>query len=98
MITTHSLRALASPKIQETHYDRLAVVYVRQSHPQQVIRHQESTRLQYGLVERAEALGWAKAQVLVIDEDLGKSADSMAGRSGFQRLVAEVSLAHVGII
>ena len=98
MSTTHSLRALASPKIQAAHYDRLAVVYVRQSHPQQVLRHQESTRLQYGLAEHAQALGWAPSHVLVIDEDLGKSADSMAGRTGFQRLVAEVSLAHVGII
>jgi len=89
---------LTSHKIQDVHIDRLAVVYVRQSHPQQVLRHQESTRLQYGLAERAQALGWAKPQVLVIDEDLGKSADSVAGRSGFQRLVAEVSLAHVGII
>jgi DNA invertase Pin-like site-specific DNA recombinase len=98
MSTTHALRALVSPKIQAAHYDRLAVVYVRQSHPQQVLRHQESTRLQYGLAEHAQALGWAKSHVLVIDEDLGKSADSMAGRTGFQRLVAEVSLAHVGII
>jgi DNA invertase Pin-like site-specific DNA recombinase len=98
MSTTISLSPLASHKIQQTHYDRLAVVYVRQSHPQQVLRHQESTRLQYGLAERAQALGWVQSQVLVIDEDLGKSADSVAGRSGFQRLVAEVSLAHVGII
>jgi DNA invertase Pin-like site-specific DNA recombinase len=80
------------------HDDRLAAVYVRQSTPPQMLRPQESTRLQSGLVERALALGWATPQVLVIDEDLGKSADSVAGRSGFQRLVAEVSLAHVGII
>jgi hypothetical protein len=40
---------LTRHKIQASHTDRLAVVYVRQSHPQQVIRHQESTRLQYGL-------------------------------------------------
>jgi DNA invertase Pin-like site-specific DNA recombinase len=98
MSTTHALRALVSPKIQAAHYDRLAVVYVRQSHPQQVLRHQESTRLQYRLAEHAQTLGWATSHVLVIDEDLGKSADSMAGRTGFQRLVAEVSLAHVGII
>src|SRR5215813_6051857 len=98
MSTTALLRPVAHHKIHGAHYDRLAAVYVRQSPPQQLIRHQESTRLQYGLVERALALGWAKPQVLVIDEDLGKSADSVAGRSGFQRLVAEVSLAHVGII
>jgi DNA invertase Pin-like site-specific DNA recombinase len=62
------------------------------------VRHQESTRLQYGLVERALAFGWARSQVLVIDEDVGKSGATAAGRPGFQRLVAEVSLAHVGII
>src|SRR5262244_3328348 len=62
------------------------------------MRHQESTRLQYGLVERALAFGWAPSQVLVIDEDLGKSGATAAGRPGFQRLVAEVTLAHVGIV
>jgi DNA invertase Pin-like site-specific DNA recombinase len=98
MSTTALLRPVAHHKIHRAHYDRLAAVYIRQSTPQQMLRHQESTRLQYGLVERALALGWAKPQVLVIDEDFGKSADSVAGRSGFQRLVAEVSLAHVGII
>src|ERR687884_1625029 len=61
-------------------------------------RHQESTRLQYGLVERARQLGWAPQQVVVIDEDLGRSAGSTAGRPGFQRLVAEVGLGHVGIV
>ena len=98
MSTTTRVGALVSTKIQGSHHDRLAVVYVRQSRPQQLIRHPESTRLQYGLVDRALALGWAKARVVVIDEDLGKSADSASERSGFQRLVAEVSLAHVGII
>lgn len=98
MSTQTPLNLVTSNKIQPTHHERLAVIYVRQSSPQQMLRHQESTRLQYGLVERAHALGWAKVQVLVIDEDLGKSADSIAGRSGFQRLVTEVSLAHVGLI
>jgi DNA invertase Pin-like site-specific DNA recombinase len=74
------------------------VVDVRQSTLQQMVRHQESTRLQYGLVERALAFGWARPQVLVIDEDLGKSGTTAEGRPGFQRLVAEVSLAHVGIV
>src|SRR5262245_16744093 len=98
MSTTTRVHALASPKIQRAHHERLAMVYVRQSRPQQLIRHPESTRVQYGLVDRALALGWPQAQVVVIDEDLGKSADSASERSGFQRLVAEVSLAHVGII
>jgi DNA invertase Pin-like site-specific DNA recombinase len=89
---------LGSDKIQSRHLERLAVVYVRQSTMQQVLSHQESTRLQYGLVDRAVALGWSEARVLVIDEDLGKSGSSSEGRQGFQRLVAEVSLDHVGLI
>ncbi|MDH3602756.1 MAG: recombinase family protein [Candidatus Tectomicrobia bacterium] len=80
------------------HLERLAVVYVRQSTPQQVLNHQESTQLQYGLVHRAVALGWSEARVLVIDDDLGQSGATAEGRQGFQRLVAEVGLDHVGLV
>jgi DNA invertase Pin-like site-specific DNA recombinase len=73
-------------------------LYVRQSTVQQISRHQESTRLQYGLVERALALGWPRERVLVIDEDQGLSGRSAEGRLGFQRLVAEVGLNRVGIV
>jgi DNA invertase Pin-like site-specific DNA recombinase len=92
------LDELGTPKIQPGHRDRLAVVYVRQSTPQQVLNHQESTRLQYGLTRRAEALGWPSERIVVIDDDLGKSGASADGRVGFQRLVSEVSLDHVGLI
>jgi len=90
--------ALQPEKLRAWHRDRLAVVYVRQSTPQQVLAHQESTRLQYGLVARAEAWGWPTERVLVIDDDLGKSGTSAVARAGFQRLVSEVSLGHVGLI
>src|SRR5215472_11561986 len=90
-----SLDELRTEKLHPWHRDRLAVVYVRQSTVQQVLDHQESTRLQYGLAGRAQALGWAAERVLVIDEDLGKSGASAEGRTGFQRLVSEVSLDHV---
>lgn len=85
-------------KVAACHLDRQAVVYVRQSTIQQVSRHQESTRLQYGLVDRAAALGWPRDRILVIDDDLGRSGASAEGRPGFQRLLAEVTLEHVGII
>jgi DNA invertase Pin-like site-specific DNA recombinase len=85
-------------KVQPRHRDRLAVVYVRQSTAQQVHDHQESTRLQYGLADRAAALGWAASRVLVIDDDLGHSASGADARPGFQRLVSEVGLDHVGIV
>jgi DNA invertase Pin-like site-specific DNA recombinase len=85
-------------KIQSWHRDRLAVVYVRQSTAAQVQDHAESTRLQYGLAERAVMLGWAPSRVLVIDEDLGHSASGADDRPGFTRLVSEVGLDHVGIV
>ena len=74
------------------------MVYVRQSTPQQTVRHQESTRMQYGLVDRASRLGWAKDRIVVVDDDLGRSGATAEGRPGFQRLVAEVGLDHVGVI
>jgi DNA invertase Pin-like site-specific DNA recombinase len=92
------LPSFPGDKVQAWHRDRLAVVYVRQSTLQQVRMHQESTRRQYALTNRVHALGWPSAQIEVIDEDQGKSATSSAGRAGFQRLVSEVSLNHVGLI
>jgi len=86
------------PKLHEHHLWRQAIVYVRQSHPQQVLDHVESTARQYALVERAVALGWTPERVVVIDEDQGQSGQSAATRLGFQRLLAEVSLDHVGLI
>ena len=56
-------------RIGPTHLERLAIVYVRQSTPQQIERNQESTRLQYALVERATQLGWSAGQVVVIDDE-----------------------------
>lgn len=92
------IRAPSSEKILSSHLERLAVVYVRQSTPQQVLEHEESTRLQYGLATRAQALGWPEQRVLIVDDDLGKSGASAENRTGFQRLVSEVSLDHVGLI
>jgi DNA invertase Pin-like site-specific DNA recombinase len=85
-------------KIQARHHQRLAVVYVRQSSPQQVHEHRESADLQYDLRRRATELGWPADRVTVIDEDQGRSGRSVAGRPGFQWLLAEVALDHVGII
>ena len=85
-------------KIRARHCDRQAVVYIRQSTLRQVEQNRESTRLQYGLADRACRLGWRRDQVIVIDDDLGRSGASAADRPGFQRLVAEVGLGHVGLV
>lgn len=92
------LKRLTSTKVLARHLERLALVYVRQSTPQQVLEHRESLARQYALSDYALALGWGSSRILTIDEDLGRSGRSAVGRPGFQRLLAEVSLGHVGII
>jgi DNA invertase Pin-like site-specific DNA recombinase len=77
---------------------KLAYIYVRQSSVTQVKHHQESTELQYRLVDRAIALGWPRERVQVIDEDLGRSAAGHADRQGFQKLIAEIGLGNAGLV
>ena len=89
---------LASAKIADSHRQRLAVVYVRQSTPQQMVDHRESLARQYALVDHATALGWFSDRVLLIDEDLGISGRTAEDRAGFQRLLTEVTLDHVGMV
>jgi DNA invertase Pin-like site-specific DNA recombinase len=86
------------PKVTHLHRQRLAYIYVRQSTLKQVNRNQESQHYQYRLRQRALELGWAEERVRVIDSDLGQSGREADARVGFQELVAQVSLGHVGIV
>lgn len=94
--TTFGLRSTS--KIKDVHLDRLAMVYVRQSSPQQVLENRESRERQYALAQFAQRLGWPAERVVIIDEDQGQSGKTAENRSGFQRLMTEVSLNHVGIV
>jgi DNA invertase Pin-like site-specific DNA recombinase len=85
-------------KVTASHLRRAAIVYVRQSTLIQVERNRESTARQYDLVARATGLGWPRAAVRVIDDDLGLSGASTTGRSGFAELAAQVGLGQVGIV
>ena len=86
-----------SSKILDLHLDRLAIVYIRQSDPQQVLNHRESRERQYELVELSVALGWPRDRVVIIDDDQGKTGRTTVKRSGFHRLLAEVTMEHVGL-
>ena len=88
----------ADERLTTAHRAKLAYVYVRQSSVNQVRHHQESTELQYRLVERAVILGWPRERVHVIDEDLGKSGASGVERHGFQKLIAEIGLGNAGLV
>ncbi len=85
-------------KLTSSHLRRQAFVYLRQSSQAQLERNVESTARQYALVERATELGFAREQVVVVDEDLGISGSGLSERSGFARLTAEVALGHAGLV
>ena len=85
-------------KIGTDHLARDAFLYVRQSSLRQVMENTESTQRQYGLRERAVALGWPRERIHVIDNDLGRSGAKAEHRDGFQYLVTEVALGHAGIV
>src|SRR6202051_1241495 len=74
---------------------RQAVIYIRQSTPDQVVHNLESKRRQYNLPERARQLGWS--DVAVIDDDLGRSGGGVA-RPGFEKLLASICEVRVGVV
>src|SRR5438094_4276108 len=75
---------------------RKAIVYVRQSTPQQVQSNLESQKRQYELVEVARRRGFANVEV--IDDDLGRSASGTVERPGFDRLVAALCAGQIGAV
>lgn len=83
-------------KIKPHHRDRKAVLYIRQSSAYQVANNLESQKLQYGMRDRLDQLGWKNIEV--IDEDLGQTASGVIARSGFEKLVAAVCLGEVGAV
>jgi DNA invertase Pin-like site-specific DNA recombinase len=88
----------AHQKVTPRHLARSAYLYVRQSTVRQVFENTESTQRQYGLRQRAVALGWPSERIIIIDSDLGQSGASAVDREGFQQLVAEVGLGRAGIV
>jgi DNA invertase Pin-like site-specific DNA recombinase len=83
-------------KIKYSHLERYAYIYLRQSTQFQVMNNTESQRQQYGLKKRARALGFN--EIIIIDEDLGKSGSGTAVRSGFEKLLSEICKGEVGAV
>ncbi len=97
IVSAHLLAARAA-KVRDHHLDRKAIVYIRQSSPQQLAEHKESTARQYALADVAVALGWPRDRVEIVDADQGRTGQTVEGRLGFQHILAELSLDHVGIL
>jgi len=89
---------MISEHVTARHLSRKAVIYIRQSTPNQVLTNQESTRLQYALRQRALELGWHDHDIEVIDADLGLSAQTTSHRQGMMDLIGRVTLGEIGLI
>jgi DNA invertase Pin-like site-specific DNA recombinase len=89
---------LSAEMITPLHLARKAIIYIRQSSPHQKLTNQESLRLQYALKQRALELGWPENSILTIDCDLGLTGAAADHREGFKEIIAQVTLAQVGII
>jgi DNA invertase Pin-like site-specific DNA recombinase len=87
-----------SELVTTQHRPKKAIIYIRQSTPHQQLSNQESLRLQYALNQRAHHLGWHPDDLDLIETDLGLTGASAQHRTGFQELVARVSLGQVGLI
>src|SRR6266567_2163346 len=87
-----------TPVAQPHHLSRKAVIYIRQSTGHQVLTNTESQQLQHAMREHARHLGWPEERIEVVETDLGRSAQSTAGRDGSKALLTEVALGQVGIV
>jgi len=85
-----------SDKIKPHNLERKAILYIRQSSAYQVQNNLESQKLQYAMRDRLSNLGWSDIEV--VDEDLGRTASGTVTRTGFERMLAEVCLGHVGAV
>ena len=85
-------------KVTPDHLRRDAYLYIRQATIRNGFPKHGSLQRQYDLYQKAVALGWPSERVVVIDCDLGRSGASIRNRKGFQKLIADVSEGHVGMV
>jgi DNA invertase Pin-like site-specific DNA recombinase len=83
-------------KIEDIHINRTAIIYIRQSTPEQIKNNDGSRMRQYNLKDKAMDMGFKN--IKIIDEDLGISASGCYERNGFQNLLTEVCQERVGAI
>ena len=89
---------MSNDLVQEHHTDRKAIIYIRQSTSHQVFTNVESRTMQHAMRETARALGWDEMRIEVVESDTGVSAQSTAGRAGYQSLLGLIAMGQVGIV
>jgi len=79
-------------QIADRHLRRRAVVYVRQSSPEQVRANIGSAAVQRDLVQRLAAWGWQSSMIDLLDDDLGITGSRAGARDGFNHLLERMQV------
>jgi hypothetical protein len=74
------------------------VIHLRHSTGHQVLTNTASHQLQHARRDHAQRRGWRVAHIEVGAADLGRSAQSTAGRDGSKAHLAAVALGQAGIV
>jgi len=77
---------------------KLAVVYLRQSTPGQLRDNVVATEEQYRLREIPVSFGFPEERIFVVDEDLGVSGQTIAGRKGMLRVLELLEQGQVSCV
>src|SRR6185503_8449091 len=85
-------------EIQEHHLLRRAVVYIRQSSPEQVRANTGSAAVQRDLVDKVAAWGWPASRIDVLDGDLGVSGARPGARDDFNSFLQRMSANEIGLV
>ena len=92
-MNTKELDTLTHSAITTEHLNRRAIIYLRQSSPETA----GSRALHQNEGQSTRAHGWPEHLIEAIDEDVGKGGFSVDGRTGWQRILAEIATNSVGI-
>lgn len=90
--------AHTASKIKPAHLLLLAVIYIRQSTIFQVLHNTASAARQYDMYQLALDLGWAKENIVAVDQDQAISGTTIAGRRGFQQILDDIYAGRVGAL
>jgi DNA invertase Pin-like site-specific DNA recombinase len=85
-------------QIADRHLRRRAVVYVRQSSPEQVRANIGSAAVQRDLVQRLAAWGWQSSMIDLLDDDLGITGSRAGARDGFNHLLERMQVGEIGLV
>lgn len=89
---------MISPEtITESHRSRTAIIYVRQSTEEQVVKNTASQLYQRGQKRYALEYGWDESKIEMV-EDLGQSASTTGNRLGYESILTRIERDEIGAV